>query len=243
MEVHRQDAVGAGRLDAIGADPRADRDPGLVLLVALGVGEVWDHRGDLHRAGPLERVDPEEQLDEVVVDRIVDALDDEDIPAPDVLEDADEDIALAEAHRLRLRQLHAETAADRLPQLAARAAGEDLQLSVGVGLLGGVVGADQRFVHAHVGRSIRRRQGNVALASTVIPSGFRATLVRMRDASPPRSTRYFNIRIDRAASWGARPGGRFEKRIPLLGTPAGTRMGRRRKLEASPTHDPRRIAS
>ncbi len=46
-----------------------------------------------------------------------------------------------------------EPIADGLAQLAAGAAGEDLELAVRVGLLGRFVGADQRFVHAHGGRS------------------------------------------------------------------------------------------
>ena len=51
------------------------------------------------------------------------------------LEDADEDVPLAEDHRLRPRELHAQAAADVLAQLAAGAAREDLQLPVRVGLL------------------------------------------------------------------------------------------------------------
>ena len=81
VQVHRQDAVGPRRLDAIGADPSPDRDPRLVLLVPLGVGEIGDDRRDLRRAGALERVDPEEQLDEIVVDRVIGPLDDEDVAA------------------------------------------------------------------------------------------------------------------------------------------------------------------
>ena len=159
VKVHRQHPVGPGRLDAIGADPRPDRDPRLVLLVPLGVGEIRDHRGDLRRAGPLEGVDPEEQLDEVVVDRVVDALDDEDVAAPDVLEHADEDVPFAEDMVSELGQLHAQPAADGLAELLARAAGEHLQLAVRIGLLRGFVVADQRFVHAHGGRSAESAAG------------------------------------------------------------------------------------
>ena len=100
--------VGPGRLDAIGADPGPDRDPRLVLLVPLGVGEERDHRRDLRGAGALEGVDPEQQLHEVVVDRVLGPLDDEDVAAADVLQHADEDVALAEDVRLRPRQLDPE---------------------------------------------------------------------------------------------------------------------------------------
>ena len=152
VQVHGQDPVRARRLDAVGADAGPDRDPGLVLLVPLGVGEEGDHRRDLRGAGPLEGVDPEEQLHEVVVDRVIRPLHHEDVAAADVLEDADEDVALAEDVRLRPGKLDPEMAADRLSQRGAGAAGEDLQLAVGVGPLGRVVIANQRFVHGHGGR-------------------------------------------------------------------------------------------
>ena len=117
--------VGPGRLDAVGADASPDRDPRLVLLVPLGIGEIGDDRRDLRRAGALEGVDPEEQLDEVVVDRVIGPLDDEDVAAADVLQHADEDVTLAEDVRLGLRQLHAQAVADRLrpacwPELPAK---------------------------------------------------------------------------------------------------------------------------
>ena len=116
VQVHRQHAVGPGRLDAVGADPGPDRDPRLVLLVPLGVGEEGDHRRDLRGAGALEGVDPEEQLHEVVVDRVIGPLHDEDVAAADVLQDPDEDVALAEDVRLRLRQLDSQVVADRLSE-------------------------------------------------------------------------------------------------------------------------------
>ena len=156
VQVHGQDPVGPGGLDAIGTDAGPDRDPGLVLLVALGVGEEGDDRRDLGGAGALERVDPEEQLDEVVVDRVIGPLDDEDVAAADVLEHADEDVPFAEDVRLRPRELDSQVAADRLSQRGARTAGEDLQLAVGVGPLRRVVTADQRLVHGHGGRPADR---------------------------------------------------------------------------------------
>ncbi len=126
VQVHGQDPIGPGRLDAIGADPGPDRDPRLVLLVPLGVGEVRDDRGHLGGAGPLERVDPEEQLDEVVVDRVIDALNDEDVAAAHVLQHADEDVAFAEDVRLRACELHPQPVADGLAQMLAGAAREHL---------------------------------------------------------------------------------------------------------------------
>src|SRR2546429_143440 len=80
------DPVSAGRLDGVGADPGSDGHPRLVLLVALGVAEVRNDGRDRRRAGPLQRVDPEEQLDEVVVGRERGALDEENVAASDVLQ-------------------------------------------------------------------------------------------------------------------------------------------------------------
>ena len=102
-----------GGLDGVGADPGPDRHPGLVLLVALGVAEVRDHRGDRRGAGPLERVDPEQQLHEVVVGREGRALHQEHVAAPDVLQHPHEEVALGEAQRLRRPQLAPEVLGDR----------------------------------------------------------------------------------------------------------------------------------
>ena len=154
VQVQGQDPVGAGRFDAIGADPRPDRHPGFVLLVSLGVGEERDHRRHLGGAGPFERVDPEQQFHEIVVDRVLGPLDHVDVAASDVFEHADEDVALAERLRLRLRKVDSQLAADRLPQRPAGAPREYLQLAVGVDPVRGR--ADQRLVLAHDGRPVAR---------------------------------------------------------------------------------------
>ena len=130
MQVHRHDAVGAGDLDRVGEDARADRDARLVLLVALAVAEVR-HDGR-HRSGARApaRVEPEEQLHDVVVRGIDRRLDDVDIAAADVLQQADEDGALGEAHRLGRSPAARRALADRRQPAAARAADDD-------GLVGG----------------------------------------------------------------------------------------------------------
>ncbi len=51
---------------------------------------------DLRGAGPFEGIDPEAEFDEVVVDGLVRALNDEDVAAANVLEDADENVSFAE---------------------------------------------------------------------------------------------------------------------------------------------------
>ena len=102
-------------------------------------------------AGAFERVDPEEQLDEVVVDRVIGSLHHEDVAAAHVFEHADEDVPFAENMSLRLREIDSQVATDRLSQRGARTAREDLQLAVGVGPLRGLVTTNQRLVHGHGG--------------------------------------------------------------------------------------------
>jgi hypothetical protein len=61
MQVEGDDPVGACHLDGIGAHPGPDGHARLVLLVALGVAEVRHDDGHRFRAGPLQRVDPEQE--------------------------------------------------------------------------------------------------------------------------------------------------------------------------------------
>jgi hypothetical protein len=112
VQVEHDGPVGAGRLDGLRADAGPDGDARLVLLVTLGVAEVRDHRGDRRRAGPLQRVDPEQQLDQVVVGREGDALHEEGVPAAHVLQDAHEQVAVREVQRLALGHRHAERRSD-----------------------------------------------------------------------------------------------------------------------------------
>src|SRR4051812_37760388 len=65
-------------------------------------------RPDRGRACPAAGVEPEEQLDHVVVGGIDRRLDDVDVAAADVLEQPYEDRALGEAHGLRVRRPYTE---------------------------------------------------------------------------------------------------------------------------------------
>jgi hypothetical protein len=153
VQVHGKNAVGAGGLDTVGTDTGSDRHPRLVLFVSLGIREIGNDCRHLSGAGSLERVDPEEELDEIVVDGVVGPLHDENVAAAHVFEHPDENISFAEDVDFRARQVHPQIVADRSPERLARAAGEYLQFTVGIGLFGGIVVEDQGFVHAHGGRS------------------------------------------------------------------------------------------
>ena len=133
VEIHRDDAVRAGALDRVGADPGADRDARLVLLVALAVGEVRDDGGHRLRARPLQGVDPEQQLHEVVVGRKDGRLHEVDAPPAHVLEHAHEQRPLGEAQHLAAPGLDPEVAADGGRQARAGRAGEDERLVLGRG--------------------------------------------------------------------------------------------------------------
>jgi hypothetical protein len=122
VEVHGDDPVGPGGLDGVGAHPGPDRHPGLVLLVALGVAEVGHHHGHGGGAGALERVDPEQQLHEVVVGREGRALDEEHVALAHVLGDPHEQVALGEPERLSLAHGVVEVRRDRRPQPGIRRA-------------------------------------------------------------------------------------------------------------------------
>ena len=137
VQVHGDHAVDARALDRVGAHPGADRDPGLVLLVALRVAEVRDHGGDRRRAGALERVDPEQQLHEVVVGGERRALHQEGVPAADVLEHPHEEVAFGEPQRLAGPERATEVLGDRRAEADARRAGEEQELVVHVASLRG----------------------------------------------------------------------------------------------------------
>jgi hypothetical protein len=94
VEIERDHPVCAGGLDGVSTDPSPDRYPRLVFLVPLGVAEVRDDGSDRQRTGPFKRVNPEQQLHEVVVGRERRALHQEDIPAAHVFENPHEQVAL-----------------------------------------------------------------------------------------------------------------------------------------------------
>jgi len=79
VQRHRHDAVRAGGLEQLGDEPGADRDAGRILLVGARVREVRDHRGDLRRRRATGGIDHQQQLDEVLLNRRYERLDDEDV--------------------------------------------------------------------------------------------------------------------------------------------------------------------
>ena len=64
VQVHRQDAVGARRRDAIRQQTRRDRHARLILLVGAAIGVVGDDGGDALGRGALEGVDHDEEFED-----------------------------------------------------------------------------------------------------------------------------------------------------------------------------------
>src|SRR4029077_12499759 len=79
-------------------------------------------RRDAPRRRPLERIEHQEQLHQVVVGGRGGGLDHEHVAAAAVLGDLDLHLAVAEAPDLGVAEGHADVAADRLGQRAVRAA-------------------------------------------------------------------------------------------------------------------------
>src|SRR5205823_1079184 len=112
-------------------------------LVAFAIGKIRDDGGDAACAGPLEGIDVEEQLDEVIVDGIGKRLDEEDILAANVFENADEGIALGEVLGIALAGSDAEFVTDGGGEDGAGGAGEDEEF-VASGHVGSCTGTKER---------------------------------------------------------------------------------------------------
>ena len=125
VQIHRQHAVGTGRLQRIEADASADGDAGLILFIAFCIGEKGYDGGDLRGRGELERIDPEEKLHKILINGIVDALDYIGVFTANIFENADEGVAFAEGDDLGFRGIDAELLADSATKLLRGAPDDD----------------------------------------------------------------------------------------------------------------------
>ena len=78
-----------GPSDQIGDKFGGDRHPADVLAVLPGVAVIRQHGRDSRGTGPLEAVDHDQQFHQRFIDRRQGRLDDEHVPAANVLIDAD----------------------------------------------------------------------------------------------------------------------------------------------------------
>jgi hypothetical protein len=125
VQVHGEDAVGAGTDDGVGDEPRRDGLAPPELLLLLAVGEVGNDSGDLGRRGPPRRVDHDEELPEPIVHTLFEGLNDEDVGAPNVLAELDADLAVGPGVQQRVRDLASRVVRDLLGQLGGLAATEE----------------------------------------------------------------------------------------------------------------------
>jgi hypothetical protein len=111
VQVHRQHALDAHRLEHVGHHLGADRHPRAARPAVLpGVAEVGDHGRDAACAGTLERIDHDEQLHQVLVRRAAGGLHDEDVAGAHVLADLDVTSPSEKRPTSALPEFHAQVA-------------------------------------------------------------------------------------------------------------------------------------
>ena len=112
VQVHRQDAVGAGGGQHVRDKLGGDGVAALGLAVLPGIAEVGDDRRHAARGGALAGIDHDEQLHEAVIDRLAGGVDEEHVAAADGLVQRDGRLAVGERLDLGLAELGAEDLAD-----------------------------------------------------------------------------------------------------------------------------------
>jgi len=117
VQRHRHDPVSPGGLQQLRDEARADRDPRGVLLVRAGVREVRDHCGDLCCRRATGGIDHQQELDEVLLHRRHQRLDDEDVALTTVVAQLDLQTVVGEPCGARRRDLGPEDGADLLGEL------------------------------------------------------------------------------------------------------------------------------
>ncbi len=85
VQVEGDDPVGACRLDQIGDQARRDRDARLILFVGAAIAVERHHDRDAARRVALQRVDEDQQLHQVIVDRRGGRLDQKNVLGTDAL--------------------------------------------------------------------------------------------------------------------------------------------------------------
>ena len=129
VQIHRQHAVGAGRAQQVRHELGRDRHARLVLAVLPRVAVIRNHRRDARRRRAAERVDHDQHLHQMLVDRVRRRLHDEDVGAADVLVDLKRHLAVGEPPQPRLPERDAEEVGNLLRQLRMGAARKYLQVA------------------------------------------------------------------------------------------------------------------
>ena len=131
VQIHGEEAVGAGGGDQVRHQPGGDGRAGSDFPVLPRIPEIGHHGGDRCRRCPAGSVDHDQQLHQVVVHRGGSALDQEDVPAADVFGDLDLDLAVRELAHVAASDGDLQVVADLLHQRLVRVAGEDDEVLLG----------------------------------------------------------------------------------------------------------------
>ena len=130
VQIHRQHAADPGGIEKIRHQLRGDRHARLIFAVLPRVSEKWDDGRDAIGAGATGRIHHDEQLHQMLVGRRASRLNDENIPAANVLLDLDVSFAVGERADGRGSKRHTDAVTDSLRELAISGAAEDLHLGL-----------------------------------------------------------------------------------------------------------------
>ena len=128
MKIHRQDAIRARSRNQVRHELCGNRHPWLILPILPPIPVIGNDRRDTVCRRPLEGVNHQQQLHQMLVDRIARRLKKKDILAAHILIDLDAALAIAEGRDERIPLLDLQIVADFLRQSGIRQPGEQLQL-------------------------------------------------------------------------------------------------------------------
>jgi hypothetical protein len=130
VQIHREHAAHSRRMQKVRHQFRRNRHPRLIFAVLSGIPEKWDHRRNAIGARPARRVHHDEQFHQVLIGGRGGRLDDENVPAADVLLDLDVGFPVWKRADGRLPERCPDAIADALGELPVGGAAEDLHLGL-----------------------------------------------------------------------------------------------------------------
>ena len=130
VQVHKQRPMRPCRSHQIRHQLRRNRHAWPILAVLPRISVIRNHHRDPSRRRPLQRIDHDQQLHQVLVHRPAGGLHDENIRSAHVLQQLEVNLAIGEARHPGLTQRHADVLADILRQRAIGCAGENLETPV-----------------------------------------------------------------------------------------------------------------
>ncbi len=130
VQVERDVSIGTGDADHVSHQAGGDRHAGLILLVGAPVCQVGNDRRDAVGRGPIERIQKDQQLHQVVIDRRRGGLDQKDVLAAYALVQPHKDILVGKRDDIAPRERHAEIFADPLGERRATRAAEQFDRAV-----------------------------------------------------------------------------------------------------------------